>query len=341
MDLADIDEEDERAGEVANYLNSEPAETRTLSNPMNLTSDDELAEEVAEHLNGDDDPKGTISMDLPATKDLLERDTASGGTTQAARRDYVYNPSTKEFDREFESNQFGPDSNNLELFGGTSDEFEYNRSASQTPANERNLKAGETFEVVSEFTGPVEKDFKKGDDQLGASGELTVGRSREVSLGVSVDRNGVEITAGGEFALGAEGKVEAHAGIGPLNGAVSAGAKAGVSGSGEIGLFLDPRDGVSGQFAVGAFAGTEANFEVSGELGESIDLSAGVDLKAGIGVEVSGEVEFSVDTIGIDAELGATIGIGIDANVDVSISPIGIYNDIGDAYREYRNVRNR
>ena len=152
---------------------------------------------------------------------------------------------------------------------------------------------------------------------------------------------GVEVNAGGEFALGVEGKVEGHAGVGPLSGALSAGSKAGVYGSGEVGLSLDSRNGVSGQFSVDAFAGAEANFGVSGELGESIDVAAGVDLKAGIGFDISGEVEVGLDTVGIELEIGATIGLGADAKVGVSVSPIGIYNDVGDVYGAYREIFNR
>ena len=278
----------------------------------------------------EDEPSVDFSFNLPGTQDLFERNTLSGGNRQAHRQDFVYSPTAGTFVRQYESNQFAPNENTIRINGGTSDEFRYNNSDSQMHDNNRNVQIGESVSTTG-FAG-YQEQVTAGDENLGASAEFNAGARGTGTAGFTVDRNGLDLTGGLEGFVGVESSAEAHAQYGPASGAVSAEAQAGLLGSANAGLSLDPRNGISGQLGVGAFAGAQVQLEASGELGDSVDAAAGVDLKAGVGFEASAEVDFGLDNVGVDLELGAALGLGADLKIDVSISPTGVIDDAGDVF---------
>ena len=230
-----------------------------------------------------------------------------------------------------ESKQFAQNETAININGGTSDEFRYNNSESQKHPNSNNIQFGDSISEGG-FTEPP-AEFKRGDDQLGASGEFNRGMSNTAIAGYSVDRNGLEASVGYEGFYGAKGKVEVHGEYGVVSGKLSAEAQAGALGSTEAGLTIDPRNGVSGQAGAEVFVGGQIDFDAEAEFGDSVDLAAGVGLKAGFGAEVHGEFEFGADEIRVEAEIGFAVVVGADANIDVSVSPTGVIDDIQDIHK--------
>ena len=268
---------------------------------------------------------------------MLARETASGGSAPIAHRDFVYSPTERAFVRQHESDEFAPRENTLQINGGTSDEYQYNNSESQTPANRANFNFGESISTDEAFFGPIEEEGEVGDDSLGASGEFRVGAGGSGTAAVGFDGSTAQATASAEFFAGVDANAEGHAELGPVAGDVEIGGLLGASGSVEAGLSFDRRNGVSGQVGGELFAGAQINLEAGASLGDSIEASAGLDLKAGIGIEASGEIEFGLEEIGIDVEIGAALGLGADVSIDISISPLGIIDDIGDTLSAARD----
>lgn len=279
--------------------------------------------------NEDDDPPISVSFTLPGTQDLFERNTLSGGTKQAARADYIYSQNESAFIRQHETNQFAPYENTIRVNGGTSDEFRYNNTDSQTPPNNRSFQVGESVSTTG-FAGVELYQDSIGDEGLGATAQINAGVRGTATANVSIDKNGLEANTSVEGFVGVEANAEAHAELGPVTGTLSVEAQAGVHGLAGLGFSIDPRNGLAGQASVALFAGAQVELEAATELGDSIDAAAGVDLKAGIGIEASGDIEFGLESIGMDVEIGAALGLGLDLKIDVSVSPIGIYDDIGD-----------
>lgn len=331
---------------ISNSSSSTGGSTPVFSNPPSIytgpgssAGTGGLAPEPEEESSGP-----SFSLNLPGPGDLLERDTVSGGNTQFLSRDFVYNPNSsaeqlhKRFERQYESDQFAPNANTIRINGGTSDEFRYNNSASQTHSNTRNFQIGDSVSG-SRLLGHESKR-EAGDENIGASAEFNAGARGTVSAGASVDRNGVDLNVGAEGFVGVETKAEAHAGAGPVNISVSAEGQAGAMASAKGNISIDPRNGVAAQVGGELFAGAQVKLEASGELGDSVDASAGVDLKAGIGVEVSGDVELSLDVLRVDAEIGGALGIGADVSISVSVSPSGFIDDAGDAASAIKDIFN-
>jgi hypothetical protein len=267
--------------------------------------------------------------------DPLEIHTPTGGTTQQARRDYVYTPGVG-FVREHDSTQFGPRDNTFQFNGGTSDEFRYNNSESQSPNEDTTVTIGESVSG-SESWGWSE-GVEAGDENLGASAEVNAGAEVNGTASIGFDRNSVDASVSGEVFVGVSAEAEAHASAGPVNGSVAAEARAGAGAEANAGLTIDAQNGLSGEFGAGAFAGAEVNLEATAGLGDSVEATGGVDLKAGIGAEASGEVDFGFDRVGVDLEIGATLGIGLDVSVDVGISPSGIIDDAGDLFNGFKGL---
>ena len=229
-----------------------------------------------------------------------------------------------------ESKQFAQNETAININGGTSDEFRYNNSESQKHPNSNNIQFGDSISEGG-FTEPP-AEFKRGDDQLGASGEFNRGMSNTAIAGYSVDRNGLEASVGYEGFYGAKGKVEVHGEYGVVSGKLSAEAQAGALGSTEAGLTIDPRNGVSGQAGAEVFVGGQIDFDAETQLGDSLELKGGVGLKAGFGAEARGEFEFGPDEIRGHVELGFAGGLGADVKFEVSASPTGVIDDIQDIH---------
>ena len=109
--------------------------------------------------------------------------------------------------------------------------------------NNRNVQVGESVSTTG-FAG-YQEQVTAGDEELGASAEFNAGARGTGTAGFTVDRNGLDVTGGLEGFVGVESNAEAHAQYGPASGAVSAEAQAGLLGSANAGLSLDPRNGIS------------------------------------------------------------------------------------------------
>lgn len=266
-------------------------------------------------------------------KDLLESSIPSGGTQQRLRNDYVFSPSTRSFVEKPFSNSFAPRQNTIELFGGTSDTFRYNNSASQKPDTKTDVTVGDTLWKAGGLTGfgPNYQDGGSvGNDNLGASANISAGLHATANASYKINSDSVTVGAQGEVFYGVKANAEAHAALGPVDAKVSAEAKAGAGIGGNAGLRIDPRNGLSAELGAEAFAGVEAKLAATTGIGDSAEVTGGVDLKAGIGAEAKADVEFGLNEVGIDLEIGATLGIGADVKIDLAISPSGIIDDAGD-----------
>ena len=242
--------------------------------------------------------------------------------------DYAYSPAKGRFVREHDSTQFTSGQNTVKVNGGTSDEFRYNNSGSQTPNT--NIKISESISG-SAFVGLHDKNTV-GNETAGASAEVKAGAAINGGAKAEIDRNSINVGINGAVEVGVSATAEVHGDAGFVDGSASAEARIGADASVNAGLSLDMQNGLSGEISGQAFAGGEVKLEAGGEIGDTIDANVGVDLKAGIGIEAHGDVEISRDRVGVDVEIGATLGIGLDVKVDVSVSPTGLIDDIGDTY---------
>lgn len=267
-------------------------------------------------------------------RDLFERNTPSGGNTQPFRTDYAFNPSTNRLEPQHESNSSAPGDNTIRIFGGTSDEFRYNNSSSQAPDTKRNINVGDTVWQAGggliDFGPGYHNEVSAGDERLGASADVTAGLQANANASYGFDGDTANAAISGEVFYGLEANAEAHVSAGPASASLEAKARAGASAGGTAEVVFDPRNGFSAELGAEAFIGAEVTLEANAGLGDSAEATAGVDLKAGIGFEANADVDFSVDDIGVDLELGAALGLGADFKVDLSISPSGIVDDAGD-----------
>lgn len=190
------------------------------------------------------------------------------------------------------------------------------------------VSIGDSFGTANTYG--YEDEISGGSESAGYSADVDAGIVTSGQVGYGYDGDTFEATAGGEVFAGVQGNAEGHVAAGPLAAGVNFEARAGASASLNGGLTFDPRNGVSAEAGGEAFAGVQATVEGTVSLGDSVDAGAGVDFKAGIGVEARAEVDFGLDNVGVDLELGAALGLGADVKVDISISPSGIVDDVGD-----------
>jgi len=296
--------------------------------PVIINADAELTSEPEPDETNIDFPDVTVKE---IKQDLFVVDNGSDGKDHRFRSDYVYDPDLTGINRfrpETAADRDGSNNNTFRLFGGTSDEFRYNNSESQAP-KKTDVSIGDTVWSGSDLLG-VEREAVAGDEHNGASASVSAGLHLQGSAGYSLDRNSLNARVSGEAFAGVSAEAEAHAELGPLEAKVEAEARAGAGVSGNATITIDPRNGLSAEVGGEAFAGAQVTLEAEAGLGDSADVGGGVDLKAGIGVEANADIDFGIDEIGVDLEIGAALGLGADFKVDVSISPTGIIDDVGD-----------